>query len=126
MTEAEIRAYLRNVVFVAKADEVVDITENLLLQDVCRALGGGRELLTELLGEDRDTLAVDLRPLRRYSDRVRCIEDMLELALVDGDVALSEKKVLLVAAQQAGIAREVVQLLADEARTRRAERNLEP
>lgn len=119
-------AYLRNIVFMARADEVVDIAENLLLQEVARRLGVDNAALSRLLAEDRATQGVDLRPLRRYSDRVRCIEDMLELAMVDGDVALNEKKVLLVAAQQAGISREVVQILVEEAHARRAERNLKP
>jgi len=100
------------------AGEIVDISENSFLREIARRIGATRGTLDDLLEEDIAEENLDLRPIARYSDRARCLEDMIEVAMVDDDVDLTEKKVLLAAARQAGMPPETIRLLIDEARAR--------
>lgn len=116
MNEADQRQYLGNLIAIAAADEVVLMSENAFLAQVCANIGASPELLVELL-ELKGT-QVELGSLSRYSMRIACLEDMIELAMIDGDVALDEKKVIFVVAQKSGISKDVVLTLIGEARLR--------
>ncbi|OIP33012.1 MAG: hypothetical protein AUK47_19690 [Deltaproteobacteria bacterium CG2_30_63_29] len=116
MNAADQRQYLGNLIAIATADAVVLMSENAFLAQVCANIGAPPELLVELL-ENRGS-DIELRPLSRYSTRILCLEDMIELAMIDGDVALDEKKVIFVVAQKSGISKDIVLTLIHEARQR--------
>ncbi len=117
----EQRIYLRNLITVAKADDVVLIEENDFLVEVCQTIGYDSETLPALLAEKKHK-NVDLIPLGRYSDRIRCLEDLIEMAMADGEVARDEKVVLFHAAQEVNIDRDTVKVLIMEAQERRDDR----
>src|SRR5690606_38913315 len=108
MTDDEKKTYMTNLIALAKADEVVVLEESTFLGRVAKRLDVDRTLIAGLLGGELESMTIDLQPLTRFSDRARCLEDMIELAMIDGDVALNEKKVLLVTAQRVGIDKDTV------------------
>ena len=74
MVPHEQRIYLRNLITVAKADDVILLEENDFLLEVCTSIGFDLQALPALLAEEKHE-NVDLIPLLRYSDRVRCLEN---------------------------------------------------
>ncbi len=121
MVAHEQQIYLRNLITLARADGVVLLEENDFLTEACLAIGYDMENLPSLLAEEKQK-KVDLSPLQRYSDRVRCLEDLIEMAMADGEVARDEKIVLFHAAKEVHIDRDTVKVLIQEAQDRRDDR----
>jgi len=113
MDDNEKRAYLRNVAAIANADHVVVAAERTWARHLCETLEFDATEWKALLAEGgRD---IDLRPLKRLSTQVRCLEDMVEISLTDGSMADSEKQLLFSAARDAGITSQQVMRILDEA-----------
>lgn len=117
MHEEQARIYLRNLLAVARADDVVLLDEHNLLAELSAKRGIRVALLNDCLAELRPA-EVKLTALSRFSERVRCLEDMIMLALVDGDVPNSEKQLLFKAAESADISSSNVVTMIREARQR--------
>jgi len=113
----EQRLYLRNVVALARADDVIVLDEHGLLDELRQRIGASRQLFDSVLDELRPP-SIDLSGLGRFSERLRCLEDLIELAFVDGDVPERERTLLFAAARDAGIDAAVMATLIREAQGR--------
>lgn len=117
MNEQEQRAFLRNLIIVARADGHMRETELKVLHRMAGEIGASQTLLTAALSE-LGLPKLDFSKLSRFSDRVRNLEDMLEIAMVDGAVPREEKVLLLQTATDLGLSQEQTRLIADEVRDR--------
>ena len=118
MSPEETRTYLRNLAIVAHADRVMADEETSVIDRILGKRPGGEELWETVLAEAQSGARIDLRPIVRLSDRVRCVEDMLEISLCDGKMDNDEKKVLFDAARNAGITQQQALEMLKEAKGR--------
>ncbi len=86
--------YLANIVAVIHADGVIQEEETSALESICQRIEAGREDLEEAIrcvAENRFRLT----PVGRFSDKVRNLEDMVFVAMKDGNLAKEEKALVL-------------------------------
>lgn len=90
MTGEEKITYLANLAAIAAIDENPARPEGLAIQDVSEGIGAGqRELQKALEMVAKGDYSITL--LGRYSDNIRNLEDMILVALRDGDFSKAEK-----------------------------------
>ena len=89
MEKSLIPQYLANVLAVARADNVISDSELAAVEEVCTEVGGKK---TDLKKAGRLVEADDFapKPIGRFSDKVRNAEDMIYVALTDGDLRQDE------------------------------------
>ncbi len=118
MNDVERIAYLKNVLAIAHADNVLSAEEERQIEEIRLSIGATKTQLRkarkELEGHE-----INLDLLNRYSFRIRNLEDMIEMALVDGVVQEEEKKVLTDAAKASGMGQNQINVLLKEAKQRR-------
>ena len=105
--------YLANIIKITQADEKMHPKEQ-------EALGKILERLTV----DKDTMEEAIKavargdyvimPVGRFSDKIRNLEDMLFVALVDGELSPSEKKGMLGFVKKIGLTNEQVKTILNE------------
>lgn len=118
MNESEKICYLRNVLLVAHANEVLAPAEEQHLEGVRSTIRATKTQLRKAT-ESSAQSAIDLTPLARFSLRIRNLEDMIEMGLADGTLDAEEKRLLVDAAKLVGISQEQVNLILGEAKSRR-------
>jgi len=115
--ESDFAQYLANVVFVAKADGVLSPDEEQAIHVIRIALGAdNREIqrARTLLSKPRFALT----PVGCFSEKVRNVEDMVYLALADGNLAESETQVIIEFAKQVNINQKQIDEIVSEAKVR--------
>lgn len=120
MTQQEQIQYLANLYFLASADKNFEVEEDYILQDIAKGIGAGyletRKALDFSLEKD-----FQVKLPKRYSEKFRCLEDMLFLALSDKKCHQMEKEVILKYAKKLGISQEQLDLIREETKQRIAE-----
>jgi tellurite resistance protein len=118
--ESDFSQYLANVIYVAKPDGVLSSSEEQAIEKIRIALGAGsreyqraRSLLT------KSDFA--LTPTGCFSEKVRNVEDMVYLALADGELADSETRVIIEFAKQVNINQKQIDEIVAEAKLRARE-----
>ena len=107
----------RDAMAAIRADQIVGPEEQSWTQHMCEALDVSPQQWMAIL-EEGGGPEIDLTPLKRLSTQVRCVEDMIEISLADGDMADSEKQLLMKAARTVGITSQQVLRILDEAKKR--------
>lgn len=107
--------YLANILDVVQVDEALDPTEQAAVGKLCRQLGAEEKDLHAAMemvagGGYRPT------PVGRFSDKVRNLENMLFLAMVDGDLAPAEKERVLDFARKIHLHQDQVKIILSETR----------
>ena len=117
MEEYEVVQYLANVLVVARADGSFGAREDAAMESIRQAIKAKKSELNKaikLAGSD-DFILV---PPGRYSERIRNIEDMIFVALLDDELADKEKQVITDFAKKAGCVQEQINLILRETKRR--------
>jgi uncharacterized tellurite resistance protein B-like protein len=122
MNDSEAELYLANVVTASRASGTLTPDEEELLEEVRTSIKAKKSVLKAAVRRAEDH-EVDLTQFARFSDRVRNLEDMIEMVLCDGQLDDSERTVVISAAKQIGITQEQLNLILKEAKRRRASRS---
>jgi hypothetical protein len=109
--------YLANVVFVARVDGVLTPAEEAGLESIRVGLGAKKGDFTRA-ARTAESSQFTPQPVGRLSDRVRNLEDMLLVALTDGELPTQERDVLLAFSRLIGLTDEQLRGMLAEAKTR--------
>lgn len=109
--------YLANILAIARADNVLSPEEESALEQIRSEIKARKKDLkdAEKLASKSDYQPT---PVGRYSDKVRNIEDMLLVAMSDGELGDSEKSRLTRFAKQTGVTQEQIRMVVSEAKAR--------
>lgn len=118
--EAKKLQYMRHLVRIASADKQLRPTEDLFLEEARKAIGASKAILKQAIESPGE---LDFAAVARLSDRVRNLEDMLDLVLSDGELSDGEKSEFVTGAKQAGLTQELVNVMLAEARGRRKQQS---
>ena len=117
MTKEEKLLYLSNVVFIAGTDQVISDAEAKAIEIVRQQIGASEGDLKKALhtvsnGNHR------LTPFGRFSDKARNLEDMILVAISDGEISKSEKPEILFFAKTIKISQDQITEILSEAKLR--------
>ncbi|MEN6383895.1 MAG: hypothetical protein ABFD79_01725 [Phycisphaerales bacterium] len=102
MTQQEQIQYLANIYFLAAADRNFEVNEDDILQDIAKGIGAGYlETRKALDLSSQSDFQVKL-PVR-YSEKFRCLEDMLFVAMSDNKLRDLEKQIIVSYSKKLGI-----------------------
>ena len=117
MTNEEKLLYLSNVVSIAGTDQVISEAEANAIELVREQIGASKSDLKKALhavshGNHK------LTPFGRFSDKVRNLEDMILVAISDGEISNSEKPEILSFAKTIKISQDQITVILSEAKLR--------
>ena len=117
MDKSLIPQYLANVLAIARADNVIADSECTAVEEICAEVGGKKTDLkkAEKLAES-DGFAP--RPVGRFSDKVRNVEDMIYVSLTDGELGEDEIAKIIPFSKDVGLNQEIVDAMVVEGQTR--------
>ncbi len=117
MNSDEMGRYLANVLAVARSDGVLSPHEEEAIEDVRVEI---RAKKTDLKNAQKLSQREDFRasPVGRYSDKIRNLEDMVFMSLVDGDLDSSEKEVIRTFAKQLNVSQDQINQIVSESKVR--------
>ena len=117
MTSSELVQYLANVIHVSRTDTQLTAAEETALARIVADMGAKKKEL-----KDAERLAAQpefqAKPVGRYSEQIRNIEDMVFVALADGNLGEAEKASILEFARYMRATQDQVDRIAAEAQTR--------
>jgi uncharacterized tellurite resistance protein B-like protein len=117
MNQQEQIQYLANIYNLATADGSFQVEEDYLLQEIAKGIGAGyletRKALD--LSQQKD---FTVKLPHRYSEKLRCLEDMLFVALSDKKLHEMEKQIILIFAKQLGINQNHMDIIRKETKDR--------
>ena len=117
MTEAEQIEYLANLYFVARLDGRVDSGEDALADKMSKGIGAGY-LETRKAVDLSATSDYEIRIPKRFADRVRNLEDMIEMAYHSDGLDAAEKKTIIDYARNIGVTQTQLNSIHKEAKKR--------
>ncbi len=117
MEESQTAQYLANVLSVARADGTLSPAEDSALEGIRSSLKAKK---THLNQAQKVAASDDFvpTPVGRYSEQIRNIEDMVYVALIDGELANEEKRVVTAFAKQTGCTQDQLNRIVSEAKAR--------
>ena len=121
MTEAEQIDYLANLFFVARLDGRVDSGEDALAETMAKGIGAGY-LETRKAVDLSATSDYAIRISKRFSERVRNLEDMIHMAYHSDGLDADEKKTIIEFARNIGVTQTQLELVRKEAKKRLQEK----
>ena len=91
MAEEDRVLYLANIISISRVDGKLSSHEQKAIEEICQTIGARKDDLDEAMKavEGGD---YQVTPVGRFSDKVRNLEDMVFIALSDGQLPESEKK----------------------------------
>ncbi|MDT8390567.1 MAG: zinc-ribbon domain-containing protein [Lentisphaeria bacterium] len=117
MDKKQIPTYLANVLSVARADNVIADSEQVALDTLCAEIGAKK---TDLKKAEKLVASTDFvpQPVGRFSDRVRNVEDMIFVSLMDGDLGEAETAIIVSFIKKTELNQEIVDGLMAEGQAR--------
>lgn len=117
MTNEDKVLYLANVALISAVDGEVNPLEANAIENIRQEIGATednlRQALTAVAQGDHQ-----LTPIGRYSERIRNLEDMIVVAIVDGGFTKAEKPEVLSFAKSLKITQEQISEILNESKTR--------
>ena len=117
MTKDEQIHYLANIFYVARADGRVSTVEDSVVEELSKGINAGYL-------ETRNALDLSMAKdftftfPKRFSDRIRNLEDMLCVAYCESGLDDMEKKVIVNYAKQIGITQKEIDIIRKETKAR--------
>jgi uncharacterized tellurite resistance protein B-like protein len=102
MTQQEQIQYLANLYFLAGAGRSFEVEEDYILQDIAKGIGAGY-LETRKALDFSSQKDFQIKLPTRYSEKFRCLEDMLFLAMSDNKLDPMEKEIIVNYSKKLGI-----------------------
>jgi len=118
MIEKDAYLYLRNLQCLAHADGILSPEEEQFVEVARTKIGAKKSTFNRAIKEISDHV-IDIKSLSRFSTRIRNIEDLIELALVGGELKSEEKNLIADAAKRGGMTQEIINTVFREAKQRR-------
>ncbi|MDX9721330.1 MAG: hypothetical protein RBU37_11340 [Myxococcota bacterium] len=97
--------YLRNLIIMARADGQLQYPEKALLEQIRAELGASQEELKMALSAFGNP-CIRFEVFERFSVKVRNFEDLVAIALADGQLGGNERVLLIEAAMGIGLSQE--------------------
>lgn len=119
MNDHDALLYLKNLLVIAYADGILAPSEEAFIES-CRTQVGAKKSVLNQASKDIDGHCLDISGLSRFSLRVRNLEDIIELAMCDGQLQEEEKTQIAKTARDGGMTQEIVNLVLKEAKNRRS------
>lgn len=118
MDEQSLRQYLANILRLAGLDGVPNPTELAAFQTICAEFQAKKRDIkeAEALAANPD---FQIKAMGRYSDKIKLLEDLLYVAICDGDLGGAEKQIIIGMAKELGISQAQVNAILEEAKSRR-------
>lgn len=117
MTNEDIVQYVTNVVLISAVDGVLSPTEAKAIESICEEIGASENDLDKAVRAVREG-DHQIKPVGRFSDRVRNLEDMIFISISDGEISKSEKPEILSFAKAIKLTQEQLKEILSEARLR--------
>lgn len=117
MTKEEKLLHLSNVVFIAGTDQVISEAEAKAIEIVRQQIGASEGELKQALHSVNHGNH-QLTPFGRFSAKVRNLEDMILVAISDGEISKSEKPEILSFAKTIKISQDQITEILSEAKLR--------
>ncbi|MCP4710737.1 MAG: hypothetical protein GY869_19095 [Planctomycetes bacterium] len=114
--EAKIQ-YLANIYHLVRSDGRVGTREEDVMEAVAQGIGVGYLETRKALDLSMEKDFVTVNP-KRWSDRIRNVEDMLLVAYADGKLSSVEKQVLVGFANKLGISQKQFGIIKEETKDR--------
>ena len=114
--EAKIQ-YLANIYHLVRADGQVKTTEEDVMETVAKGIGVGYLETRKALDLSMEKDFATVNP-KRWSDRIRNVEDMLLVAYADHKLSSTEKQVLGEFANKLGISQKQFDMIKEETKGR--------
>ena len=117
MTKDEQIHYLANIFYVARADGRVSTLEDSMVEELSKGINAGYL-------ETRNALDLSMAKdftftfPKRFSDRIRNLEDMLCVAYCESGLDDMEKKVIVDYAKQIGVTQKEIDIIREETKDR--------
>jgi len=105
--------YLANILNIAQTDGKLDPREREVIGKLCRQLNAEEKDLNEALKKVADGEHRTM-PVGRFSDKVRNLENMLLVAMVDGELSKPEKAKVLDFARKIHLNQEQIKIILAE------------
>lgn len=120
MTQQEQIQYLANIYYLAASDSNFEVEEDYILQEIAKGIGAGYLETRKALdfSQEKD---FQIKLPTRFSEKFRCLEDLLFVALSDKKLHEMEKQIIVKYAKKLGIGQEQLDLIRDETKERIAE-----
>lgn len=117
MNQDEKTVYLANIIHIAGVDGKVEPQEAMAIEKVCPEIGAAKEELEKALqmaaGGNHN-----IKPIGRFSDMVRNLEDMMFVSLVDGEFSKAEKPEIISFAKAIKVSQDQINNMLKEAKER--------
>ncbi len=113
MTQQEQIQYLANLYFLAGADRNFEVEEDYILQDIAKGIGAGY-LETRKALDFSGEKDFQVKLPTRYSEKFRCLEDMLFLAMSDNKLDPMEKEIIVNYSKKLGINQQQLDRIREE------------
>ncbi len=113
MTQQEQIQYLANLYFLASADRNFEAEEDYILQDIAKGIGAGY-LETRKALDFSGQKDFQIKLPMRYSEKFRCLEDMLFLAMSDNKLHTMEKEIIVNYSKKLGINQQQLDQIREE------------
>ncbi|MCK4626343.1 MAG: hypothetical protein KAV00_13580 [Phycisphaerae bacterium] len=117
MQDSDIPQYLANVLYVARADGTLHPNEENTAEEIRAELKAKKRDFNQAQKMVSDP-NFSLKAVGRYSEKIRNIEDMVFLAFADGELAESEKGLIVQFAREIGITQKQINEVLLEAKSR--------
>ncbi|MDY7039222.1 MAG: zinc-ribbon domain-containing protein [Thermodesulfobacteriota bacterium] len=109
--------YLANILLISLIDGVLSPLEAKAVESICQEIGASENDFQNALNTI-DQTDYRLKPVGRFSDRVRNLEDMVFVSLSDGELSKSEKPELLSFAKELKISQNQLTEILTESKLR--------
>lgn len=119
MEESEQLQYLTNVLSIAHSDDELAASEERQIECIRVAISAKKSVLNKAR-KHLSTSTPSLESIERFSDRMRCLEDMIECALADNDLSGDERLLIANLARQTSISQDQIDLLLRESKQRQS------
>jgi hypothetical protein len=117
MTKDELRIYLANILSVIGADGQCDPAELETVSSICERLSASEEDLKSAARAVEAGLHM-LTPVGSFSDKIRNLEDMVEVSLSAGDFPDAEKRMILSFAKAVNLTQQQINEIVKDIRKR--------
>ena len=121
MDKALIPHYMANILAVARSNNIIGDAQRTCIDKICSDIGGKKADMkaAEKLAESAEYIP---KPVGRLSDKVSNIEDMIYVALADGNLEEAEIDAIIPFINLVGLSQDIVDLMVAEGQARVAEK----
>ncbi len=117
ITQGLITSYLSNIVQISQMDGKLAPEEQGAIGEICSRLGAKENDLIEAI-KNVGLGGYTMTPVGRFSDKIKNLEDMLFVAMVDGDLSKAEKDEMLVFVKKIDITKDQIRILLNETKAK--------